>query len=58
MSGRCMRNHILGEQMEKEYWVECHACDVETQVLVVDEDEIPQYCPMCGFSVEYEELEE
>ena len=42
--------------METEYWTECEACETETQVLVVDEEEIPQYCPMCGFSVDYEEL--
>jgi len=44
--------------METEYWAECDQCDTETQVLVVYEEEIPQYCPMCGFSVEYEELED
>ena len=42
--------------MEAEYWTECESCGVETQVLVVDETEIPQYCPMCGFTSEYEEL--
>ena len=44
--------------METEYWTECDNCGVETQVLVIDESEIPQYCPMCGYHVKYEELDE
>ena len=44
--------------METEYWTECEACETETQVMVIDQEEIPQYCPMCGFSVEFEELDE
>jgi len=44
--------------METEYWTECEACETETQVMVIDQEEIPQYCPMCGFSVSFEELEE
>mgnify|MGYP006158795973 CR=1 len=44
--------------METEWWGECDACETETQVLVLDEEEAPQYCPMCGSSVEYQELEE
>lgn len=44
--------------METEYWLECEACDTEVQVLVVDQQEIPQYCPMCGSTATYEELEE
>ena len=46
------------EQMELEYWTECPSCETETQVMVLDESEIPQYCPMCGYSSEYEELED
>lgn len=44
--------------METEYWTECEACDTETQVMVIDQEEIPQFCPMCGFQSDYEELEE
>ena len=44
--------------METEYWTECQACDTETQVMVFDQEEIPQFCPMCGFQCDYEELEE
>ena len=44
--------------MELEYWTECESCETETQVIVIDEEEVPQYCPMCGFSVDYEEVED
>lgn len=44
--------------METEFWTECEACETETQVMVVDEEEKPQFCPMCGFSCVYEELDE
>jgi predicted RNA-binding Zn-ribbon protein involved in translation (DUF1610 family) len=44
--------------VETEYWALCDACETETQVMVLDEEEIPQYCPMCGTSVDYEELED
>jgi rubrerythrin len=44
--------------METEWWAECEACGTDTQVLVLDEEEAPQHCPMCGSSVEYEELED
>ena len=43
--------------MATEYWTECEACETETQVLVVEDEEIPQYCRMCGFSVDYEEFD-
>ena len=48
----------VGDQMEEEYWTECHACDTESQVMVIDTEEIPQYCPMCGSPMEFEILEE
>lgn len=44
--------------MEEEYWAECPACDTETQVLVCDSGEQPQYCPMCGTPIEFEPLED
>lgn len=44
--------------METEYWTECEACDTETQVMVLDQEEVPQFCPMCGFQAEFELLEE
>lgn len=44
--------------MEDEYWTECEGCGVETQVLVINEEEQPTYCPMCGFYCDYEELDD
>lgn len=44
--------------MEEEYYGQCDNCDVETQVLVINEEEIPLYCPMCGSNMEFEPLEE
>lgn len=43
--------------MEEEYWAECEACESETQVMVLDNEEIPQFCPMCGSPVEYEQFD-
>jgi NADH pyrophosphatase NudC (nudix superfamily) len=40
--------------MEEEYWTECDACECETQVMVIDNEEVPQFCPMCGTSTEFE----
>ena len=40
--------------MEEEYWTECDACECETQVMVIDNEELPQFCPMCGTSTEFE----
>jgi hypothetical protein len=44
--------------MEEEYWTECAACETETQVLVIDQEEIPTHCSMCGSPSEYFEYEE
>jgi hypothetical protein len=44
--------------MEEEYWTECVACDTETQVMVLDNDEAPQYCSMCGYPTTYHAMEE
>ncbi len=43
---------------DKEYWTQCVACDTETQVLVINSNEDPLFCPMCGSSMEFEEVEE
>ena len=43
--------------MEDEYNATCDNCDVETHVLVIDESEVPCYCPMCGSNIEYEILD-
>lgn len=34
--------------MEETYELECEVCDSITEVVVYDNDEEPQYCPMCG----------
>lgn len=39
--------------MEVEYWTECDACETETHVMVIDEEEVPQYCPMCGSTTQF-----
>jgi rubrerythrin len=44
--------------MEEEYWTDCVACDTETQVMVIDNDEAPQNCPMCGYPTSYELIED
>jgi predicted nucleic acid-binding Zn ribbon protein len=42
--------------MEEEYYGLCDNCDVETQVMVMNEEEPPLYCPMCGCGLEFEAL--
>ena len=44
--------------MEEEYWTECAACDTESQVMVIDNEEPPQFCPMCGSPMPFERVEE
>lgn len=44
--------------MEEEYWGCCEVCDVETQVMVVEGDDVPSFCPMCGSDLEFESLSE
>lgn len=48
----------VGGHMEEEYWTECDACDTESQVMVIDSEEIPQFCPMCGSPMDFEAVEE
>jgi len=55
---RSLRNNVLGDQMEEEYWTECIACDTESQVMVIDNEEVPQFCPMCGSPMQFELLDE
>lgn len=43
--------------MEEEYWAACEICDTETQVIVLDSEDPPAFCPMCGSDVEFEPLE-
>jgi hypothetical protein len=41
--------------MEQQYSGQCMNCDVETYITVVDEDELPLYCPMCGCQMDFDE---
>ena len=34
--------------MDELYWAVCDVCDTETEVSVVDADDTPSFCPMCG----------
>lgn len=44
--------------MEEEYWGCCEVCDVETRVTVINEEQKPFWCPMCGSDVEFENTSE
>lgn len=33
---------------ELEYVMECIVCDVETSIVILNDDEKPAFCPMCG----------
>jgi predicted RNA-binding Zn-ribbon protein involved in translation (DUF1610 family) len=44
--------------MEEEYWTECDACETESQVIVINDDEVPQHCPMCGYPSQFTKLED
>lgn len=44
--------------MEKRYSIKCVVCETETEVLVQNESEKPGFCAMCGFQIEYEELDD
>tara|TARA_R100000773_G_C4204483_1_gene105813 strand:- start:625 stop:783 length:159 start_codon:yes stop_codon:yes gene_type:complete len=44
--------------MELEYWMSCDACETEVQVLVMDSNEKPVYCPMCQSPMVYTELDD
>jgi predicted nucleic acid-binding Zn ribbon protein len=32
--------------------LECNLCESEVEVIVKDSEEEPQYCPMCGVSIQ------
>lgn len=39
--------------MEKYYYeMECYVCDSITRIVVIDEDEHPNFCPMCASDAE------
>ena len=37
--------------MDETYELECDVCDTAVEVLVYDSEEEPQYCPMCGTTI-------
>ena len=41
--------------METDYYGECDNCEVTTHVTIIDEDELPLYCPMCGCQMDFDE---
>tara|TARA_R100001377_G_C3183511_1_gene107608 strand:+ start:77 stop:214 length:138 start_codon:yes stop_codon:yes gene_type:complete len=43
---------------ETEYYGQCYNCEVETEVLVYEESELPLYCPMCGVGMEYKQSDD
>jgi len=45
-TGRTRMCRLVEE--DETYTLECHLCETETEVLVKDCEEEPQYCPMCG----------
>ena len=44
--------------METTYWTECDICDNIVEVTVLDGDDKPELCPMCGESTTYKETED
>lgn len=50
--------YVAGVVMEETYWTECDICDHVTKVIVLEGDEAPSVCPMCGESADYEEIDE
>lgn len=44
--------------MEEEYIGQCDGCDVETRITVINEEEVPLFCPMCGYTTDFEPLED
>jgi len=45
--------------IEIRYWYECDVCDNSGE-LTPSEDvvEIPEFCPMCGSPIDFEEIDE
>lgn len=43
---------------EYEYNLECPVCESQLQLFVIDIDEKPVNCPMCGTETEWESINE
>ena len=40
------------------YWTECEICDSVVKVTVIDGEDEPTVCPMCGESADFKEIDE
>ena len=43
--------------MNEEYELECPLCDTLVELVVIDEESLPAFCPMCGTDVVWDSLE-
>lgn len=53
-----MRRRVLRDTITMDRYMfelECSICDAELTVTVLNEDEKPGFCPMCGTAVVFEE---
>ena|GEM_PF-3186943 len=50
---------FLGTIMEEyKYKLECSSCEVQIEIEVINENELPCYCPMCGEDMNEEWVEQ
>ena len=43
---------------EYKYKLECSSCEVQIEIEVINENELPCYCPMCGGDMNEEWVEQ
>ena len=43
---------------EEKYWLECDVCDSVVKLTVLEGDDAPSVCPMCGSTADFEELDD
>ncbi len=43
--------------MGSEFRIDCEECE-STTIVLVESDEVPKFCPICGSSVEVEDISE
>ena len=43
---------------EETYWTECEICDNVVKVVVIEGDDYPSICPMCGEMADFKEIDE
>lgn len=44
--------------MEETYWTECEVCDCVVKVIVMEGEEEPTTCPMCGEGADFEQIDD